>query len=42
MAFDVNEYIDMREDYFAQLYDEGKLTDEQYNYLIDELEELRE
>ena len=39
---DINELIDMEEDYQAQLFNEGKISEEQYNRKIDRLEEMRD
>lgn len=38
----INEMIDYEEDYLAQLLNEDKITEEEYNKRIDYLEELKE
>lgn len=42
MMIDNNYMIDLEEDYLAQLLNENKITEEEYNKRIDKLEELRD
>lgn len=37
-----NDLIDMQEDYLAEKLNKNLITEEQYNQMIDELEELRD